>query len=431
MNTLYSKYLASSGVCTDTRKIQPECIFFALKGANFNGNTFAKQALTQGAKYVVIDEVHFPADFLVENAEKIIQVADVLTVLQDLANHHRRQLNIPFIGVGGSNGKTTTKELIGAVLRKKYKTFATQGNLNNHIGVPLTLLSITQEIEMAVIELGANHEGEIAELCRIAEPNFGIITNIGLDHLEGFGSIAGVARANGELFCHLAQNQGVAFVNTQEDYVADLAKEVPTVITYPQKGGFYEAEMIDERLFVALRTSKGEKVESQLFGAYNFHNIATALCIGQYFGVPEALAHQAIANYIPANNRSQLIQKGTNTILMDAYNANPSSMSLAIENFTNLKAEHKMVILGDMYELGDASTAEHHRLGDLVAKGGFEIVVLFGKAMQEALIANPKAYYFTDKFSLHNWLQDRRLQDTYILIKGSRGVALETVFHFI
>ncbi len=427
LEQLYQTYLESSEVSTDSRKISQNALFFALKGENFNGNQYAVAALTKGAKKVVIDEM--PAESLPEGSYFLVD--DVLSTLQALAHYHRKQLGLSIIAVGGSNGKTTTKELINAVLSQKYHTFATPGNLNNHIGVPLSLLQITPDIEMAVIEMGANHEGEIAQLCQIAAPNYGIITNIGKDHLEGFGSVEGVARANSELFYYLLKNEGEIFVNTLEEHIVRMASRFDSPITYPQKGNYYEISLLEADFFVRFQTEKGELVDTQLFGSYNFSNIATALCMGKYFGVPSEAANAAVASYSPGNNRSQILHKGSNTILLDAYNANPSSMELAVHNFGKVKHKPKMLILGDMYELGETSQAEHKSLGKIVAKYGFDWVVFFGELIVPALDSNPKAYYFSDKFSLHNWLQDQRLQDTYILVKGSRGVKLETVVDFI
>lgn len=423
---LYKEFLASSGVTTDTRQITPNSLFFALKGEKFDGNQFAKDALAKGAAYAIVDDATVAID------EQYILVADSLKTLQALANYHRKQLkNLQVIAVGGSNGKTTTKELIAAVLSKKFKTFATPGNFNNHIGLPLTLLRITAAIEMAVIEMGANHEGEIAELCAIAEPNFGIITNIGLDHLEGFGSLEGVARANSELYFYLLKNKGIAFVNTQEEHLTRMAARLENVITYPQKNNFYHAELLPTDLFLKVKTEKDEIFDAKLIGHYNFANMATALCIGKYFEVPSALANEAVANYQPSNNRSQLIQKGSNTIILDAYNANPSSMQQALANFAQIKANKKVVILGDMYELGDYSEAEHEKLGQLLAQYAFDMVIFTGKEIAAALKYMPKAYFIPDKFSLHNWLADKQIQDAHFLIKGSRGMSLETVVNFL
>lgn len=425
---LYKKFKKSAGVSTDTRKIFKDCLFFALKGDRFNGNDFAATALEAGACGVVIDEMN-PG--LPDLPEKIFLTENVLRTLQELARFHRNQLSIPFIAVGGSNGKTTTKELIKAVLSKKYRTYATQGNLNNHIGVPLTLLSIHEDTEMAVIEMGANHEGEIAELCRITNPDYGIITNIGLDHLEGFGSVEGVARANGELFVHLKEKQGIAFVNTDEPDLVKLGSLAGKIVTFPNPGDDFRLERLPSDFFIQYRTAKGEVIQTNLFGSYNFSNLAAALCIGDYFGVEEKLAAEAVGQYIPSNNRSQIIRVRSNIVLLDAYNANPSSMEQAIGNFAAIKAEKKMVILGDMYELGEYSEEEHRKLGERVAQAGFDTILFFGEAIREALKTNPKAYYFNDKFSLHNWLQDRKTENTIVLIKGSRGVSLETVIQFL
>ena len=428
IDQLYHKFLNSTGVSTDTRKIEQGNLFFALKGPNFNGNKFADKALENGASYAIVDEIHEP---LSSDQTEVILVENVLSALQELARYHRRKLNLPIIAVGGSNGKTTTKELIYRVLSVKYKAFATPGNLNNHIGVPLSLLQLTKDIEMAVIEMGANHEGEIAALCNIAEPNFGVITNIGMDHIEGFGSIEGVARANGELFDFLSKNQGKIFVNTQEKYLTDLAKAFSDKITYPAQGDFYEAELLPSAFFVKIQNHKGDIIQTKLFGEYNFANAATALCIGKYFEVDDALASQAVADYEPANQRSQLIQKENNTIILDAYNANPSSMEMALKSFAKIEGSYKVVLLGDMNELGDISQEEHQKLGEIVSKYKFDLVVLHGKAIQAALTSNPLAYYFPDKFSLHNWLEDKKFDQAHILIKGSRSLKLETTVQFI
>jgi UDP-N-acetylmuramoyl-tripeptide--D-alanyl-D-alanine ligase len=427
IDILYQKFLENPIISTDTRKIQPNSIFFALKGANFNGNAFAKEALEKGALYAVVDEAQYK-----EN-EKFILVDDVLKSLQSLARKYRDSFQIPFIAVGGSNGKTTTKELIFKVLSKKYKTFATQGNLNNHIGVPLTLLSIPKDIEMAVIELGANHIGETADLCEIANPNYGIVTNIGLDHLEGFGSLEGVAQANSELYYHLLKNNGKIFLNTNEEHLVRMANRFPQerVMTYPNQGNYFSASLLPSEFYLKYQTENTEITDTQLIGKYNFANISTALCIGKYFDVPPASANKAISEYTPSNNRSQLIKKESNTIILDAYNANPSSMKEAIENLDIIPSENKMVILGQMNEMGAYSKQEHENLGKLLASKKIQTVVLYGEEMQYALAYLPKAYYFTDKFSLHNWLQDAKPTENLILIKGSRGAKMETVLDFL
>ncbi|TAH30859.1 MAG: UDP-N-acetylmuramoyl-tripeptide--D-alanyl-D-alanine ligase [Cytophagales bacterium] len=425
ISKLYTIFLGNNqNITTDTRKLSKNCIFFALKGDNFNGNLFAEQALKNGASYAIIDEK-------ISDNSQCILVDDVLTTLQKLANYHRKKINIPIIAVGGSNGKTTTKELIYNVLSKKYNTFATLGNFNNHIGVPLSLLQINEKHELAVIEMGANHEGEIALLCEIAMPNFGVITNIGLDHLEGFGSLEGVANANSELYYYLLKNDGQAFINTKEEHLSRMAQRLTKKITYPQKNDDFEVELLESSFFVECKTKENNLIVTQLFGNYNFNNIATALCIGNFFGVPSDASAEAIAEYAPKNNRSQVIYQNNNVILLDAYNANPSSMALALDNFARIPKQKKCVILGDMFELGDFSEEEHTKLGNILAEHHFDIVILFGEMIQKALICNPKAYYFTDKFSLHNWLSDKKITNTHILIKGSRGVSLETCVQFL
>ncbi|GAB4124829.1 MAG: UDP-N-acetylmuramoyl-tripeptide--D-alanyl-D-alanine ligase [Raineya sp.] len=423
---IYELFLQHGRVSTDTRNIETGSIFFSLKGANFNGNAFAKEALQKGAAWAIIDDARY-------QAERCILVDNVLETLQNLARLYRRSFNIPFIAIGGSNGKTTTKELTAAVLSQKYKTFATKGNLNNHIGVPLTLLSIPQDTQMAVIELGANHIGETRFLCQIAEPNFGVLTNVGLDHLEGFGNLEGVAKANGELYEYLLENQGKIFYNTQEDSLKKIPVQIPDyqTITYPSKGDYFHVEHCPSDLFLCYLSENQEQIRTRLIGKYNFANIATALCIGKYFEVESNKANAAIANYSPSNNRSQLIEKESNTIILDAYNANPSSMQEAVKNFAAISQKKKAVILGQMNELGEYSQQEHQNLGKLLAQYDFDKVILFGEEMQAALPFVPKAYFFTDKFSLHNWLADSPIVNSIILIKGSRGVKMESVVEFL
>lgn len=423
---IYQLFLQHKRISTDTRNIEPKSIFFALKGANFNGNAFAKEALAKGANWAVIDEAEY-------QTENCILVDNVLETLQNLARTYRRSLQIPFIAIGGSNGKTTTKELMAAVLSQKYKTFATKGNLNNHIGVPLTLLSIPADTEMAVIELGANHIGETAFLCQIAEPNFSVVTNVGLDHLEGFGSLEGVAQANGELYEYLLNSNGKIFYNTQEESLKRINIKIPEnqIITYPSQNDFFHVEHSPSDFFLSYISDNQYIIKTKLIGKYNFANIATALCIGKYFGIDSTKANAAIANYSPSNNRSQLIKKGSNLIILDAYNANPSSMQQAIESFATIPKEKKIVILGQMNEMGAYSQQEHENLGKLLAQYSFDKILLYGEEMQPALAFLPQSYFFTDKFSLHNWLKDATIAETAILIKGSRGVQMETVLEFL
>ena len=422
---IYSKYQQCESVSTDTRKVNSNCLFVSLKGANFNGNQFAEKALQEGAKYVMVDEEEFAKD------ERYILVDDCLTSLQKLANHHRKQLGIPIVALTGSNGKTTTKELINAVLSAKFKTSATVGNLNNHIGVPLTLLAIKKEIEIAVVEMGANHQGEIKALCEIAEPTHGLITNIGKAHLEGFGGEEGVKKGKGEMFDYLYKTGGIVFVNTRMAALNELAERFTNAIRYPEKDSYSHAEFIEATPFVRYRDENGREITTQIIGGYNFENIATALCIGKFFGVTMEEANKAIVNYNPSNNRSQIIKKRGNTLILDAYNANPSSMKAAIENFESIKASKKAVILGDMFELGEESAIEHKKLGEQLATTNIDLIILAGKHMSEALEKIPKAYYFPDQFSLRNWLQDKGLEDYHILIKGSRGMGLEVLVDFI
>ena len=429
IESLYSAYLACGGVSTDTRRIGPNTLFFALKGKNFNGNEFAGPALAGGARYAVVDEAAYAVD------ERYLLVNDTLRALQQLALHHRRQLAIPFLAIGGSNGKTTTKELIHAVLRQRYRTYATPGNLNNHIGVPLTLLAIDGSVEMAVIEMGADRKGEMTELLRIGEPTHGLITNIGKEHLETFGGLAGVMEGEGELYDFLSESQEVVFINSREPLLREVETGRPRHfserVRFPEPGDYLHCELLESSPFVVYRHENGQRVETQLTGAYNFENVAAALCVGKYFGVPAEQANAAVAAYQPENNRSQIVRQGTNTILLDAYNANPSSVQAALQNFRALKADKKVVILGDMLELGDYAPAEHRRVGELVAESGFDTVVLCGNLMQHALGPNPGAYYFPDKFSLHNWLADHPFAGAHVLVKGSRSLSLESVLPFI
>ncbi|MCS7018333.1 MAG: UDP-N-acetylmuramoyl-tripeptide--D-alanyl-D-alanine ligase [Cytophagales bacterium] len=421
LEQLYARYREYPIVSTDSRQLPNGCIFFALKGAHFNGNHFAAQALQQGAAYAVVD------DPSVAVSERFLLVEDALQSLQQLAQHHRRQLQIPFIAITGTNGKTTTKELVAAVLRQKYRTHATQGNLNNHIGVPLTLLQIRPEIEIAVIEMGANRIGDIAELCRIAEPDFGLITNIGQAHLEGFGSFEGVIRAKSELLEHLEKNKGQAFINARNPLLAELGKKFPRPIYYGLPDTCAHAELVANKPFISYQDSEGKLHNTQLIGAYNFDNILSAIAIGTYFRVPAAAIHQAIAAYVPANNRSQVHKTEHNTLIMDAYNANPSSMQAALDSFAQIPAPCKIAILGDMLELGSYSAVKHREIAEKAMQSGFEKVLLCGKAFYNSQQPDDTALYFSNKEQLAEWLQAHPLRNCFILLKGSRGVGLETI----
>ncbi len=421
---LYQKYLECGTVCTDTRQIIKCSIFFALKGSSFNANTFAEEALEKGAAYAVVDEQVFAKN------EKCLLVKDGLLALQELAAYHRSQLKIPVIGLTGSNGKTTTKELLSAVLRTKYKTFATKGNLNNHIGVPLSILSIDSSIEIAVIEMGANHVGEIAELSKIANPTHGLITNIGKAHTGMFGGFENVIRAKSELYHHLISNEGQVFINSQNPILKNMAKRFKSPLFYPAKEDYYHAELISADPFVKFKAENRDEVQTQIVGSYNFENIASALCIGKFFGVDPKSANAAIADYNPENMRSQVVKKGSNTVILDAYNANPSSMAAAIENLASMKAERKVLILGDMYEL-EAPEQEHQAIGKLIAEKKITGIYLVGKFFKSALQEIPHANYFDTKQALIDELKKNPIQGSTILVKASRGIGLEAILDFL
>jgi UDP-N-acetylmuramoyl-tripeptide--D-alanyl-D-alanine ligase len=425
IQALYKRYQESGSVFTDTRQVIRGAIFFALKGDRFNANAFAAEALAKGASYAVVDEEQYATD------ERCILVEDVLKTLQLLAKHHRGQLSIPVLALTGSNGKTTSKELVNAVLGKKYKTLATKGNLNNHIGVPLTLLSIDSSVELAVVEMGANHLAEIALLCDIANPTHGFITNIGKAHIGTFGGFENIIRAKSELYQHLINTNGTVFINSQNNILANMAKRFKSPVLYPAKGDFYHSEFLGADPFVKLKAENGEEVQTNLIGAYNFENMAAALCIGKFFGVEASQANQAIANYTPSNMRSQVLKKDSNTIILDAYNANPSSMQAAIENMAAMKAANKVLILGDMFELEEESEKEHKELGKLVGARGFNQVYLCGNLIKAALDEIPWAKHFSKKEELLEALKKYPVREATILVKASRGIGLEDVVNVL
>jgi UDP-N-acetylmuramoyl-tripeptide--D-alanyl-D-alanine ligase len=422
---LYQKYIECRKVSTDTRKIEAGGIFFALKGEKFDGNQFAAKALHQGASLAVVD------DASVVNDERYILVNDVLATLQLLAIHHRNQLEMPVIGLTGSNGKTTTKELIKEVLATKYKVFATQGNLNNHIGVPLTIISLSAEFDLAVIEMGANHLGEIAALSNIAKPTHGLITNIGKAHIGTFGGFENIIRGKSELYQHLITNNGVVFINSQDHILHNMAKRFKKPLCYPAKGDYYHCEFIAADPFVRLKSEDGTELQTQIIGAYNFHNIAAALCIGKYFEVPSSKALKAVASYVPSNNRSQIIKRGSNTIIMDAYNANPSSMQAAVENLANISASKKVLILGDMFELEEEAELEHRNLGILINEKKFDEIFLCGELMAHANKQVEHAVHFENKQKLITHLKANKIENALILLKASRGIGLETLVDYL
>jgi UDP-N-acetylmuramoyl-tripeptide--D-alanyl-D-alanine ligase len=425
MTKLYSLYLQHPTISTDTRNIAKDSIFFALKGANFNGNTFAKQALELGAAYVVVDEKEYQLN------EKCILVKDVLTALQELAKEHRSALNIPFIGITGSNGKTTSKELLNAVLSRKYKTLATKGNLNNHIGVPLTILSIGSDIEIAIIEMGANHQKEIAFLSDIANPTYGLICNVGKAHLEGMGGFEGVKKTKKELYDHIRINNGTAFINADDINLMEMSEGIEKKEFFGSHANARVCGRIlnsDPFLSVEIKLKNDKEfslIQSKLVGDYNLNNILSSICIGNYFDVslPEMIA--GIEGYEPSNNRSQAVTMGSNHVIMDAYNANPSSMAAAVQNFSKLHSDKKVLILGDMFEMGDESMREHTAMIDLVHQLKFEQVIFVGKDFYTC-----KKYefqYFQTTEEAKKYLQELKPTHSHILVKGSRGMKLESL----
>ena len=422
IEALYSIYTKHPSVVTDTRKLKLGDLYFALKGPNFNGNVFALQALEQGAAYAIVDE-EIPNSSAFQ--ERILFVDDVLTTLQALAKYHRQQFNIPFIAITGSNGKTTTKELVYAVLASHFKTYTTQGNLNNHIGVPLTLLSIPKHAEMAVIEMGANHLHEIESYCSYTLPTHGMITNCGKAHLEGFGSEAGVKKGKGELFDFLSAHNGTAFVMEDYDYLQTMSNKIPNVIGYGQHNGQIQGEAIDHNGMLTVKINKGidiNQIQTNLVGNYNLPNVLAAVAIGQEFKVPNDKIKSAIENYIPTNSRSQLLTWNNNEVILDAYNANPSSMKLAVENFAKINKENKIVCLGGMRELGADTLMEHQLLIDQLKQTDWEQVILVGSEFKPC---NHNYLYFDTVIEAKAWLQEQHLNGYTLLIKGSRGIQME------
>ena len=418
---LHQLFLKFNVVSTDTRSISNGALFFALKGDNFNGNDFAKKALDSGASYCIIDEQQSQSN------ARFILVPDVLITLQELANFHRKYLNIPIIAITGSNGKTTTKELINSVLGQRYKTHATQGNYNNHIGVPLTLLQMDTSVDIGIVEMGANHIGEIANLCQISAPNYGYITNFGKAHLEGFGSAEGVVKGKCELYDYLKSNEGVVFINGDDKKQVQQIGDYKSVNIFSKDNSSnIQVSMTSQTPFISFE-SQGCTMESQLVGIYNFSNAAAAIAMGCFFEVSLENIKKGIASYTPNNNRSQIIQKGSNTIILDAYNANPSSMEVALDNFNSMISPLKIVILGDMFELGVHSKSEHQAVIDEVNSLNFSSAYYVGSHFFELASDSSKANFFKTTESFRNQLQSLVFKDALILIKGSRGMALESI----
>ena len=419
---LHQLFLEFPQVCTDTRKISQNCIFFALKGDNFNGNKYAAQALEKGASYAIVDEEEFAG------SDNTILVKNVLTTLQNLSQFHRNYCKAKVIGLTGSNGKTTTKELITAVLSKKYKTIATKGNLNNHIGVPLTLLSITPDTEMAIVEMGANHLKEIEFLCKLAEPDFGYITNFGKAHLEGFGSEEGVIKGKSELYDFLTSHNKSVFFNADDPIQKEKLSTVIKKFGYSQNDNeFFNLKLIGADPFVKIAVGDIH-ITTQLVGSYNFTNCCAAILIGKYFNVEMDEIKKGIENYIPQNNRSQIIDKNGHHIILDAYNANPTSMKAALENFQQLKADYKVAFLGDMFELGKTAEKEHQEICNIATNMNFDQVFLIGENFFKTKSDCSKFKSFDH---LKETLNNKTLKNATILIKGSRGMALERILDLL
>lgn len=427
LETLYAAFLKSRSVSIDSRKIEKGCLFFALKGDNTDGNKFAHKALEAGAAFAVVDDPEIP------EKEGVIKVENSLATLQELAKMHRRKLNAKIIGITGSNGKTTSKELISRVLEKKYKVSFTQGNLNNHIGVPLSILKITDDTEIAVIEMGANHQGEIAALSRIAQPHYGIITNIGKAHLEGFGGFTGVINGKSELYAYIDDHEGMLFVNTSNPLLAKLSANIHRFTYGEEPNAQLYGELIaaDPFLtFVFEHQNRQALVETKMIGNYNFENLLAAATIGSYFKVDQSAIIDALATYHAANSRSQQIETAHNKLIMDAYNANPVSMQAAIKNFDRICGKRSAVILGDMLELGSESDHEHAEilklLTDLDYKNVFLVGPLFGR-----VYAGDDWLHFRMVDDLVKHLQENHLRGYDILLKGSRGMQLEKVLSLL
>jgi len=421
ITTLYQHFLQHRQIATDTRKLTPGCIFFALKGGNFNGNQFALHALQQGAAYAVVDEL-IDAD-----NPRLLLVPDALTALQQLAKHYRSQLQIPVIAITGSNGKTTTKELVSAVLSSHFKTSTTVGNLNNHIGVPLTLLAIPPDTEIAVVEMGANHQKEIEGYCVYTQPTHGIITNCGKAHLEGFGGIEGVRKGKGELYHYIKANNGTIFAFSDYDYLHQMSDGMQHIVWYGTQEGTVTGHVVTSEPFLQVAVTSGTsftQVNTQLVGAYNLPNVLCAIAIGQFFGVPYGKIESAIRNYTPSNSRSQLMQWQGNQVILDAYNANPTSMKAAIENFAALHATQKVIMIGGMMELGEASIAEHTAIIALLQQYQWHRVVLVGGDF--AAVEHPYQY-FNNASEAGTWLHEQQFNNAYLLIKGSRSMQMEKV----
>ena len=425
MQHIHNLFLTCESISIDTRNILPNSFFVAIKGDRFDANTFAKEAIEKGAKYVLIDNPNYYID------QRTIVVNDSLIALQELAKFHRNYLQLPIIALTGSNGKTTTKELIQVVLSKKFTTKATHGNLNNHIGVPLTLLSFDATTQIGIVEMGANHQKEIEFLCAIAQPDFGYITNFGKAHLEGFGGVDGVIKGKSEMYTFLSQNDKTVFVNLEDPLQVTKTKEMKIVSFGVNKSeAFVNITSVSANPFVKIQWDN-TTIHSRLIGLYNANNINAAIAIGKYFAVDDESIRQAIESYIPENNRSQLVHKNTNEIILDAYNANPSSMAVAIANFIQLENENKIAILGDMFELGTESISEHKAIVNVLLNENTITCYFIGKDFYQSKVEKTHFYFYETFESFMEALQKESLQNKMILIKGSRGMALERTLEYL
>jgi UDP-N-acetylmuramoyl-tripeptide--D-alanyl-D-alanine ligase len=419
---LHDYYKETSGVVTDSRKLIQNCFFIALRGENFDGNQFAETAIAQGAKYALVDRPE-----IAKKSDRLLLVDNTLESLQELAQYHRNKLKAKIIALTGSNGKTTTKELIMSVLGKKFDTKATKGNLNNHIGVPLTLLDFDQNTEIGIVEMGANHQKEIDFLCQLAQPDIGLITNFGEAHLEGFGGVEGVIKGKSELYKYLSQIKGTIILNIDDSIQSKWESYSPHYTFGEDAKAYCRLEYLKRKSQPLAISTEGKTIESQLFGEYNYSNIAVAVALGKFFDLNLEQIEEGISGYRPTNNRSQIIHKGTNKITLDAYNANPSSMKASITSFVNNREKKGVVILGDMFELGTQTASAHQEILNLVVETNVEDILVVGKYFFKTQTQDPRVQYFSTLEEIKNFLIQNPFDKSDILIKGSRRMTLETL----
>ena len=423
INSIYQLFLKCRGVSTDSRKLESGNLYISLKGPNFNGNSFAKEALDKGASYAIVDEKEYAIN------DSYILVDDCLDTLQELATHHRRNSKAKILALTGSNGKTTSKELIYSVLKSKLNTIATTGNLNNHIGVPLTLLSIQAETQIAIVEMGANHLKEIEMLCNMAEPDYGYITNFGKAHLEGFINLQGVIKGKSELYKYLMGKSGLIFINNKDPKQIEITNNYSNKFTFgeTESNANYSVKTVNPKISMSI---EDVTINTNLFGEYNVENIASAICIGKYFGLSNLEIKKGVESYIPNNNRSQILEKGSNKIILDAYNANPTSMKLTLANFNEMDEKNKIVFVGDMYELGENSHEMHQDIVETIEKMNFDQSYLLGDLFSKTKFSS-KIKAFSTLEDLNNSVKLKEISNATILIKGSRGMQLEKILDFL